>query len=194
MTVVEKTNLFTVLLRYDNYTNQKDFISMKNVMNVFGVVAMLLFTVSVNGQEMKSPPATAKGMVGKASVEVAYHQPSARGRTVMGELVPYGKVWRTGANDATKITLSEDVKVEGKTLAAGTYGLFTIPGEDEWTIIFNTDSKQWGAYDYDESKDVLRVTVSPESTDDFVEAFKIDVTKKGLSMAWENTMVHVAMK
>ena len=167
---------------------------MKNVMNVFGVIAMLLFTFNVNAQEMKSPPATAKGMVGKASVEVAYHQPSARGRTVMGELVPYGKVWRTGANNATKITLSEDVKVEGETLAAGTYALFTIPGEGDWTIIFNSNYEQWGAYDYDDSDDVLRVTVKSEGTDDFVETFKIDVTKKGLSMAWENTMVHVAMK
>ncbi len=158
-----------------------------------------LLTVGLAGmvqaqKNQPSPPATASGEIGGASVEIKYFAPSARGRTIMGELVPYGQVWRTGANNATVITVSSDVKVEGKTLPAGTYSLFTIPGQKEWTIIFNKVAEQWGAFNYDQAEDALRVTVSPMKTDGMVETFKIDVVKDGFTMAWENTMVKVNVK
>ncbi|MTI20194.1 DUF2911 domain-containing protein, partial [Fulvivirga sp. RKSG066] len=103
------------------------------------IVIMLAFALpESNAQEkMKSPPASVAGEIDGVEVEVNYHQPSARGRVMLGEKLPYGKVWRTGANDATTISFSEDVTVEGEELSKGTYSLFTIPGEDSWTIIFN---------------------------------------------------------
>jgi len=119
------------------------------------------------GQEKKvlSPKETVNGTIDGASVEIVYCKPSARERKVMGALVPYGEVWRTGANAATTIEFSKDVKIEGKDLPAGKYELFTIPGEKEWVIIFQKYSKQWGAFSYKQSKDVLRVSVKPSSTD-----------------------------
>ncbi|MDT0632759.1 DUF2911 domain-containing protein [Rubrivirga sp. S365] len=106
-----------------------------------------------------SPNAVAGQTVGTTDVEVTYGRPSARGRAVFGELVPYGEVWRTGANEAATFTASDDVMVEGERLPAGTYALFTVPGEDAWTIIFNRTPAQWGAFDYDEAEDALRVQV-----------------------------------
>ena len=90
------------------------------------------------------PQATVEGKIGAATVKIVYCQPSARGRKIMGGLVPYGEVWRTGANDATTIEFDKPVKIEGKDLAAGKYSLFSIPGENEWTIIINKDAKQMG--------------------------------------------------
>lgn len=153
-----------------------------------------LLTVGMIGMGMAqknqpSPPASAKGTIGDVNVEVSYHAPSARGRTMIGEVEPYGKVWRTGANNATVITFDKDVSVEGQGLPAGKYALFTIPGKDEWTIIFNKVTDQWGAFNYDEGEDALRVTVQPEEMDEFVETFKIGVVEDGIALTWENTMV-----
>lgn len=108
-----------------------------------------------------SPNAAVSRTVGVTDVRITYGQPSARGRDIFGGLVPYGQVWRTGANEATTISFSDDVQIEGQPLSAGTYGLFTLPGEEEWTIIFNETADQWGAFDYDDSQDALRVSVAP---------------------------------
>ena len=112
-----------------------------------------------------SPNATVGQTIGITDVEITYGRPSVRGRTIFGEdgLVPNGDVWRTGANEATTISFSTPVQVEGQSLAAGTYSFFTIPGTDTWTLIFNEKAKQWGAYNYDSDNDALRVTVEPES-------------------------------
>ena len=109
-----------------------------------------------------SPKATAAQTVGVTDITIAYCRPSVRGRVIWGGLVPYDQVWRTGANEATTITFSDEVAIEGHELPAGTYGLFTIPGKDEWTVIFNKGAKQWGAYDYKQADDVLRVKVKPQ--------------------------------
>ena len=101
--------------------------------------------------------------VGVTDVVITYGRPSVRGRTIYGDLVPYGEVWRAGANEATTITFEDDVMIEGEALSAGTYALFTIPTEDTWTVIFNENAEQWGAYGYDETQDALRVTVDPEA-------------------------------
>lgn len=145
----------------------------------------------IYAQEKKkaSPAASASGEVDGVKIKIDYHQPSAKGREIMGGLVPYDKVWRTGANDATTFEVSENVMIEGESLAKGKYALFTIPGEDEWTIIFNKNAKQWGAYDYNEEEDALRVTVPAESTEDFVETFNIAVEGGDVILSWENTMV-----
>src|SRR6218665_3828976 len=110
---------------------------------------------------LESPRATAKGKTSKSELVIDYGSPSVRGRKIWGELVPYGQVWRAGANEATTFTTSQPVMVQGKGLPAGTYALFMIPGEKDWTIIFNKKSDQWGAYKYDEKQDALRVPVTP---------------------------------
>jgi hypothetical protein len=152
------------------------------------VILLALIAASGIAQNKPSPPATAEGTAGAVNVKVSYSQPSAKGRKVMGELVPYGKVWRTGANETTSIEFSGPVKIEGKDLAAGKYALFTIPGENEWTIIINKDIA-WGSFSYKEASDVLRVNVKPGKTAAFVETFKISVEKGQVVLQWENTSV-----
>jgi hypothetical protein len=100
--------------------------------------------------------------VGLTDITVTYSRPGVKGRQIFGELVPYGKVWRSGANQATQFAVSTDVSIEGQKLPAGTYSLHTIPGPDSWTVIFNKDAGQWGSFSYDQAKDALRVTVKPE--------------------------------
>src|SRR5687767_4572105 len=97
-----------------------------------------------------SPAATATGKIGAANVSVNYSSPSVKGRTIWGDLVPYGKVWRAGANEATVFQTDRDITIEGKKLPAGKYSFFTIPTENEWTLIFNKQPEQWGAYKYDD--------------------------------------------
>lgn len=148
-------------------------------------------------EEVKSPPATVSAMIGDAEVTVNYGAPSVRGRTVWGELVPYGKVWRTGANDATTISLNKDILIEGQALAAGTYAVFTIPNEGDWTVIFNSNPKQWGNYDYDEGKDVLRVEVTPQSSDEMVETMAFEFSEgdgsTNLVLKWANLHVPISI-
>ena len=169
---------------------------MKKLSAYLFAVFTLAFAFQVNAQENKpaSPKETVSETVGGAKTTIVYCKPSARGRKIMGGLVPYGQVWRTGANEATTITFDKPVKIEGKELAAGTYGLFTIPGENEWTIIFNKESQQWGAYNYKESEDALRVKVKPSKTDSFVETFTIIPEKNQVSLKWENTAVAFQVK
>ena len=109
-----------------------------------------------------SPNAKIIQTVGVTRITITYGRPSVRERTIFGELVPYGDVWRAGANEATTITFEDDVQVQGQSLEAGTYALFTIPDSPEWTFIFNKTANQWGAYNYDAEEDALRVTATPE--------------------------------
>lgn len=169
---------------------------MKNSFKTYFLALLAILTISAYGQgdkKVPSPPAKAEGKSGAASVSIDYHQPSAKGRKIMGGLVPFGEVWRTGANKTTSITVSAPVKVEGQTLAAGTYALFTIPGESEWTIIVNKNI-EWGAYSYKQADDVLRVKVKPTKTSAFVETFTISYTNDQVVMQWENTQVAFSVK
>ena len=117
---------------------------------------------------------------------------------MLGDTEKYGKVWRTGANETTEIKFYKDVTVGDKKLTAGTYSLYTIPNADKWVIIFNSKLDTWGAYEYDESKDVARIEVPAGKSDSEVEAFTIAFDGKGGSgdmvLAWENTMVKVPFK
>lgn len=117
-----------------------------------------------NDEPRVSPNATVSQTIGTTEVQMTYGRPFVNDRTIFSEdgLVPYGDVWRTGANEATTISFSSDVTVQGEPLSAGTYSLYTIPGTDSWTIIFNENANQWGT-EYDESGDVLRVEATPES-------------------------------
>ena len=152
-------------------------------------------TAQKDKSKRPSPPAQVSASVGEAKVVIDYSQPSKRGREIFGGLEKYGKVWRTGANESSWIEVSGDVKIEGKTLPAGKYGLFSIPGEDEWTIIFNKKWDGWGAYEYSQDDDVLRVTVPSKSIDDVVEQFTINIEDSGdVTMAWDKTQVAFSIR
>jgi hypothetical protein len=156
-----------------------------------------VFSITSNAQDdpakRASPPASAKGRIGEASVAVSYGSPSVKGRKIWGELVPYDKVWRSGANEATTFFTDKDLKVEGKPLPAGKYSLFTIPGEKEWVIIFNKTAEQWGSYKYDQAQDALRVTVKPRPSEKMNEQLVYVVNEKGLMLRWENLEVPVSI-
>ena len=136
----------------------------------------------------KSKNGKAEGSVAGVGVVVEYGRPSVQGRTIFGDIVPFGKVWRTGADEATTITFAKDVAIEGAKLAAGTYSLFTIPGENEWTIVFNRVAEQWGAFKYDATQDALRVTVKPETTAP-VEALEFVLEPSRVVLRWEKVAV-----
>lgn len=163
---------------------------MKRQVSLMFAVMALILSVGAIAQDKKpaSPPAKAEGTIDGVKVTVDYSQPSAKGRKIMGELVPYGKVWRTGANATTAIEFSGDVKVEGKAVAKGKYGLYTIPGESEWTIIINKVATG-SPYDYSDKQDVVRVAVKPGKAKSFVETFTIAVEKNNVVLSWENTSV-----
>ena len=109
-----------------------------------------------------SPKSFVQQTIGATNVSVSYSSPGVKGRKIWGGLVPFNKVWRAGANEATKISFSTDVWIEGHKLSAGSYGFFIIPREKEWTIIFNKVAEQWGAFEYNESKDALRINITPQ--------------------------------
>ncbi|MBZ0199749.1 MAG: DUF2911 domain-containing protein [Ignavibacteriaceae bacterium] len=109
-----------------------------------------------------SPMAEVKQTVGFTDVEIIYSRPGVKGRTIWGALVPYNIVWRAGANEATKFIFSSDVFIEGKKLKAGAYSFFALPGRNEWSLIFNKVADQWGAFEYNESQDAIRIKVKPQ--------------------------------
>ncbi len=147
-----------------------------------------------------SPPETATEKIKSgATITINYSSPAVKERKIWGDLVPYDKVWRTGANEATIFETDKDIKVEGKTLAAGKYSLYTIPGEKEWTFIFNSATGQWGinrdgSTTEDPAKDVLRVTVKSKKSESFNERFKFETDSKGFALLWENLKVPVSIK
>ena len=129
-------------------------------------------------------------------VKVTYSRPQKNGRDLFGAKVPYGKVWRTGANESTEIKVYQDITFGGKTLKAGTYSLFSLPGEQEWEIILNADLDYWGAYSSNAENDLLRVAVPAISTEETVEAFTIqfqagEAGQARMILAWDQTRVEV---
>ena len=140
-----------------------------------------------------SPDQTLKQTVGLTDITITYSRPGVHNRQIWGALVPYDKVWRTGANDATTITFSDDVTINGQPLAKGSYSLHTIPGQNEWTIIFNNVAKQWGSFNYDATKDALRVKAKPESSP-FHEWLTFEIPQLSadsatVAIAWEKIAV-----
>ena len=133
-----------------------------------------------------------EGTIDGVTVTLEYGRPNVKGRTIWGSLVPYGKVWRTGADEASTITFSADVEIGGEKLAAGTYGLFTLPGENEWTVIFNKVADQWGTK-YDAGQDALRVTATPKAVD-HVEAMDFEIVDSWVVLRWEKLAVPFEVK
>lgn len=130
-------------------------------------------------------------------IKVVYGQPFKRGREIFGVMEPYGQVWRTGANEATEITFTKDVKFGGKLLRAGTYTLFTVPNKDTWTVILNSDLGQWGAFSYDASKNVISLDTPVTAIKEMYEAFtvKFEDAKDGanLCLLWDKTRIAVPL-
>ncbi len=169
------------------------------------LLALLADTTAVSAQSgdlafpAASPPALVRETFGLTTVEIEYARPGVKGRRIFGGLVPYGEVWRTGANAATRVSFDTDVTVGGEDVAAGTYALFTIPGEDEWTVILNDVSGQWGSYAYDSSRDVVRVAVEPQVLHDPVETLHIGLEdlrdeSARLVVSWDRTRVAVPVE
>ncbi|WP_113651168.1 DUF2911 domain-containing protein [Pedobacter namyangjuensis] len=166
-------------------------------------ILMLLVALGVNNSlnaQVKLPsPSSTQTIIqefGLGKVTLVYARPNVKGRKMFGGMEPMDKVWRTGANANTVITFTEAVKIEGKDLPAGEYSLFSIPSKNEWTIIFNKNAKQWGAYTYDQKDDALRVKVKPIATKELTETFtmqfaNVTESKATLNLAWENTAVSV---
>lgn len=143
-----------------------------------------------------SPACTLKQRVGLTDIEVVYSRPSVKDRAIFGAMVPYGKVWRTGANQATKITFSTNVKLNGKEVPAGTYALMTIPGKDEWTVIVNKGPEGWSPYKYDEKQDLFRFAVKPITMPWSMETFTIDFNEirdesSKLNLIWDKTKIPI---
>lgn len=162
-------------------------------MTILAIVFMLS-AFNVRAQDDKSQraskPAEASAMVGSTQVTIDYSQPAVKGREIFGALVPYGEVWRTGANEATTFEVDKDVLIEGQPLPAGKYALFTIPGEQEWALIFNRTAEQWGAYDYDQGQDALRVNVTPTKVPEQMELLSFNVEESGeVSLQWADTQI-----
>ena len=141
----------------------------KSILASFIIMTLILslpnyvFPQNSKKEEVRiSPKAEVMQTVGFTDARIIYSRPGVKGRTIWGKLVPYDAVWRAGANEATKIIFSSDVTIEGKTLKKGSYSFFAIPGKNEWSLIFNKVADQWGAFEYNESQDALRIKVKPE--------------------------------
>lgn len=173
-------------------------LTLKTALTICFVLVSAALQVKAQGLKM---PASSSGQTitqdfGLGKITLTYSRPNVKDRKVFGNLVPYDKVWRTGANDATLINFSEDVSIEGNNIPAGEYGLFTIPGKTEWTIILNKTAKQWGAYEYKEADDVLRFKIKPKTQNEKTETFTLQFanvmpTSAQLHLMWDKTAVAI---
>lgn len=163
-----------------------------------GVTLCTLFMLWNNVQAQDkdarpSPPAQAVFNLNGNDMVINYSSPAVKGREIWGALVPFDKVWRTGANENTTISFSKPVLIEGKKLPAGTYGLHSIPSKNEWIIIFSNDSKEWGSFSYKQEHDALRITVKPQANE-FQERLiftieKANNDKAKIAVAWEKLRI-----
>jgi hypothetical protein len=177
--------------------NFEKLLSAKTILLALLVIGVLsIESYSQKKEEVRiSPKATVKQTVGFTDITIDYSRPGVKGRTIWGGLVPYNAVWRAGANEATKITFSTDVKINGKKLKAGSYGFFAIPTEKNWTLIFNKIADQWGAFEYNDVEDALRIEVTPEKENNCWQewlAYTITKTSDSTAVArleWEKQRV-----
>jgi len=146
-----------------------------------------------------SPACTLKQRVGFTDIEITYSRPGVKGRKVFGGIVPFGQVWRTGANQSTKLSFSTEVTLNGTAIPAGQYALYTIPGEEEWTIILSKNTKLWGAYGYDAKDDFARFQVTPHAISEPVETFTIELSRirddsAVIYLLWDRTLVPIRLE
>ena len=161
------------------------------------LLALILTNIDSYAQPKIPQPSTLQTIqqdIGLGQISITYSRPNVKGRKIFGETEPYGIVWRTGANAATKVKLTDTIMMERHQVLPGEYALFTIPGPTEWTVILNETAQQWGAYSYDSTKDVLRIKVKPAKLDKKLETFTIQFASAffdhcDLQLLWENTIV-----
>jgi len=165
---------------------------------VLGVVALAVGVLAAVAQQQRASPhdRVSIQLAGGKKLTIEYGRPYMKGRKIMGGLVPYGQVWRTGADEATTLTTEADLDIQGLSVLAGSYALFTVPSEKGWKLIVNKVAKQWGAFKYDESQDLGRVDMEVTRTASPVEQFTITLMPAGgnkaiLKMEWENTSAAV---
>jgi hypothetical protein len=191
-------SLFEILNKIQQINQAYKLMKSKLKITIWLIVIAFFSTLSVDAQQLQMPQAspTAKisQKVGLTDITIDYSRPSTKGRKIFGELVPFGEVWRTGANAATTITLSTEVKFEGISVPEGIYAIYSIPGKEKWTIILSKNTKLWGAVGYDDKDDVARFTVKPSKLKQFHETMEIsfdNMTDTGsfITIKWENTKV-----
>lgn len=166
------------------------------------LTAFLAVSVSAYSQwniPAASPRQSVEQQFSMSKISLDYGRPAVKGRKVFGELVPFGQVWRAGANSATKITFEQSIDFGGKVVPAGTYGVFVIPQEKEWKIILNKDANQWGAYSYDERLNIIDITVPTQKLTEVQEVFEIALNPKDennvdMVFKWDLTKVIVSLK
>ena len=180
---------------------------MRKLLIFIGVIIVIIIGVLVGlriNTKSHSPIDIAEYQSGNIGITVKYCQPYKKGRVIFGELVPYNEVWRTGANEATTITIASNVYVQGNLLPVGTYSLWTIPGESEWKVIFNKEYGQWGVKlsdgkaNYDKSENLIQITVPSYESHNEIEQFTIQFEKMDdeidMIMMWDKTLVVVPFK
>ena len=176
-------------------------INIKKLLIAFIVMGCLIIP-EVSAQEALKPRPSPLEMVTMkyedTYIKITYGRPHKRGRDIFGDLEPYGEVWRTGANEATEITVTGPVKIGGHQIKPGTYTLFTIPEKDKWTIILNSELGQWGAYNYNSKMDVVRFEAPVSATEEVYEPFTIEFQQKAQSaelvMMWDQTKVTIPIE
>ena len=163
---------------------------------IIGLLLILIATTNFAvGQKTKaSPRESVTGKINEATISIDYGSPSVKGRKIWGALVPFDKIWRAGANEATTFKTDEDIMVEGKKLPTGNYSLFIIPNEKECIVIFNKKSEQWGAYNYNQELDQLRVVVSPKKESNSTEKLLFLVKNNAIALLWDNWEIALEIK
>lgn len=171
---------------------------MYGIMRFLGPLILPIIILCSCGQSNKetrpSPYAIDSTMISGIKATIAYSSPGVKKRTIWGELVPYGNMWRTGANEATTFEISGDLILNGKLLEKGKYSVFTIPENQKWIVIFNNDWNQWGSYNYDEKNDALRLEVFSKKTNELQERMKFSFDKNELVFHWEYLQFNIAVE
>jgi len=164
----------------------------------FGLATLIALTLTLapvwaqrgDDSERLSKNGKTQGTIDGVEITLEFGRPGVKDRKIWGGLVPFDRIWRTGADEATTMALSADARVAGQPLAAGLYSLYTIPGETEWTVVFNTVAEQWGAFSYDETKDALRVSATPRPAE-FVESLDFEIDGSAVVLRWGELAVPI---
>jgi hypothetical protein len=158
---------------------------------ILGLLTVFAFSIGFSFSQKKrvSPKETTTGEINGVEVSINYCAPSVKGRKIWGELVPYDKIWRAGANEATTIEFGKDISIQNNKLPAGKYSFFVIPNKEKCTLIFNNDFKQWGSYNYSMDKDQLRIDVRPILNSKSIEKLVYEISDKTIYLKWSNWII-----
>ena len=158
---------------------------------ILGLLTVFAFSIGFSFSQKKrvSPKETTNGEINGVEVSINYCAPSVKGRKIWGELVPYDKIWRAGANEATTIEFGKDISIQNNKLPAGKYSFFVIPNKEKCTLIFNNDFKQWGSYNYSMDKDQLRIDVRPILNSKSIEKLVYEISDKTIYLKWSNWII-----